>query len=75
MTCTWTETWTGTLEVGQPVAITLGATVNGSIAVPSVVVNEAIIVGGVEGALTRRATTLVNPLVAHLPLGLRRYGN
>jgi uncharacterized repeat protein (TIGR01451 family) len=68
-------TWTGTVDVGQPVAITFGATVSGSIAAPTVVVNEAVITGGAEGALSRRATTLVNPLETHLPLGLRRYGN
>jgi hypothetical protein len=66
-------TWTGTVEVGQPVEITFGATVDAGITLPTAIANEAVIAGGAEGTLTRRATTLVNPHVAHLPLGLRSY--
>lgn len=66
-------TWTGTVEVGQPVTITFGATVDAALTLPTTIANEAVIVGGAEGTLSRRATTLVNPNVTRLPLGLKSY--
>lgn len=68
-------TWTGTVQVGQPVAITFGATVDAGITLPTTIANEAMIVGGAEGTLSRRATTLVNFNATFLPLGLRSYDN
>jgi hypothetical protein len=49
--------------------------VDAGITLPTTIANEAVIVGGAEGTLTRRATTLVNPKATFLPLGLKSYDN
>jgi hypothetical protein len=51
--------------------VPFGADIDAGITLPTTVANEVIIVGGADGALTRRATTAVNPQTTYLPLGLR----
>ena len=61
-------TWTGTVEMGQPVTITYGVTVSVGISGPTTILNAALINDGRGQVWERTATVIVNARAVYLPL-------
>ncbi len=60
--------WTGTVQPGQPVAITFEVTASQQLTEPTLVANQAVIDDGQGQILYRQATIVVNGYATHLPL-------
>jgi len=61
-------TWTGMVEMGQPVTITYGVTVCTGISGPTAILNAALINDGEGQVWERTATVVINARAVYLPL-------